>query len=91
MKDAWSKVTAQTINNCFKFDGWKKCDDTPTVELPVIQTPENLTAEDWMHFINQDDNVETNGCLEDEEVTQIVKRRRLPTTIIDEFLLFKKK
>ena len=43
----------------------------------MIETPENFTEEEWIDFDYQDDNIETSGTLEDEEITQIVKRRRL--------------
>ena len=74
LKDAWSKVQPATINNCFAHAGFK----APDIEtLETFETPDNLTTEDWVEFVDFDNDTETTGDLDDEEITQGVKRRKL--------------
>ena len=44
LKDAWRKVTSETISNCYAKAGWKttstESDETPAATVP---TPANLT------------------------------------------------
>ena len=43
----------------------------------IFETPENFTHEEWNDFIDFDNQLETAGELNDAEIIQAVKRRRI--------------
>ncbi len=77
LKDAWGKVTKETISHCFNHAGWKAPDVPRAADLPAFPAPDNMTDEEWQSFVEIDSDLETVGQLEDSEITNVVKKRRI--------------
>ena len=77
------KVSSETIANCFKHAGWKVSDEPQAAEHPTIPTPDSLTEEEWQSFIAMDDHLDTVGDLDDTEITNVIKKRRLDPEAIE--------
>ena len=80
---AWTKVEPSTINKCFGHAGFKLPGNVEA-EQQVFETPENFTNDEWNDFVDFDNQLEIAGELNDEEITQALKRRRIEEDDEDE-------
>lgn len=88
MYDAWSLVTPQTIQNCYRNAGFitnSSSDDMPP--SPVIVTfppPENMDPETFEELIAVDDDAPVTGELSDSEIIQATLERKRPRVELEE-------
>ena len=83
LKDAWTKVTRETISHCWNHAGWRAPEEPCAADLPAFPAPDNLTDEEWESFVGLDHDAETVGDLNDDEITEFVKQRRNDPEVAD--------
>ena len=77
LKDAWRKVTSETISKCFNHAGWKSHEEPRAADLPAFPAPDNMTEEEWRAFLDVDNDLDTVGGLADSEITHVIQKRRI--------------
>lgn len=90
MHDAWSLVTPETIQNCYRNAGFVtnlSTDDMPPSPVSVsgaFSPPENIDPAIFEEFLAVDDDAPVTGELSDSEIIQATMERKRPRVEVEE-------
>ena len=85
IREAWTFVKVETINNCYRKGGFKVSGETLEVIAPEdnIPIPHGMSLEDFQETVDMDKDAEVCGELDDLELLDVIRSKRSENNLSD--------